>query len=169
LQREKLWEDMKVVIRVLFPGFLLLWLADKSELSMDKLYFSIRRMDIALKRSRVLLNQLEEHYTGGSGHILRNMAKYFLLPMWGMNSSIVVMILMRVMHIVMMNRSNLQLERILILIPMTQQLLVLKKSKERQWIRQQDDCILELTKKTILDVAITAWMVSPLPDIMQDV
>jgi hypothetical protein len=73
---------MKFVVRAIFPGLLLLRLADKSEPSMDKLHFYIRRMDIALEQSRALLNQVEDHYTGGStgdsGHILRNMAKYFL-------------------------------------------------------------------------------------------
>jgi hypothetical protein len=77
-----MWEDMQVVVRALFPGLMLLRLADKSEPSMDKLYIYIRRMDIALERSWVLLNQVEDHYTGGStgdsGHILRNRAKYFL-------------------------------------------------------------------------------------------
>lgn len=80
LQSERMWNDMTIVVRALFPALIVLRLADKKQPSMDKLYFYVRRMEETLKRSKSLLDPLEEHYNDNnySNDLSSNIMGYFL-------------------------------------------------------------------------------------------
>lgn len=79
LTSERMWNDMTIVIRSIFPALILLRLADKKKPCMDKLYFYCRRMDESLKRSKLLLDPLEEHYKRNyvNENLSKGMLRYF--------------------------------------------------------------------------------------------
>lgn len=70
LQQERLWNDMTTMIRAIYPGILLLRMADALRPSMDKLYFSVRLMDSTIQRSKKLLNEMESNYMNTPGNSL---------------------------------------------------------------------------------------------------
>jgi hypothetical protein len=79
LQSDRMWKHVLLVVRAVFPVLLLLRLADKKQPGMDRLYFYVRRMDEALKRSRELLDEIEQNYTDQPGTDCRTqMIQYFL-------------------------------------------------------------------------------------------
>ncbi len=55
---------MTKFVRAVFPLLIVLRLADQKDPQMDKLYFYIRRMDKALQKSKVLLDELEAKSLG---------------------------------------------------------------------------------------------------------
>lgn len=74
-----MWEDMKVVVRSLFPALMLLRLADQRDPAMDRLYFYTRRMDACLKQSKEELDKVEKQYEDRAGQdITTKMVRYFL-------------------------------------------------------------------------------------------
>lgn len=79
LQSDKMWIDLRTVVRAIFPGLIVLRLADQKKPAMDRLYFHVRRMDETLKKSKVLLDKVEKNYKGqeDKGTILERMLYYF--------------------------------------------------------------------------------------------
>ncbi len=53
-----MWEHMLVIVRAIFPGLIILRLADSNKPAMDKLYHYVRRMDQYLERSTTLLDTI---------------------------------------------------------------------------------------------------------------
>jgi hypothetical protein len=80
LTSERMWNDMTIVIRSIFPALILLRLADKKKPSMDKLFFYCRKMEESLKRSKLLLDPLEQNYKKNyeSENLSKQMLRYFL-------------------------------------------------------------------------------------------
>ena len=79
LQSERLWNDLNVVVRSVYPALLILRLADKKTPGMDKLYFYVRQMDEAIVRSKFLLDSIEEKYQDSNNNFSKNkMMQYFL-------------------------------------------------------------------------------------------
>ena len=62
LQNEKLWEDMLLLMKCLYPLLVVLRLADTRTPAMDRLYFYVRQTDKALKANRSKLNGMGENY-----------------------------------------------------------------------------------------------------------
>jgi len=56
---------MLLVVRAMFPGIIVLRLADSNKPNMDKLYFYVRRLDKCLNDSQELLNAISDHYGEG--------------------------------------------------------------------------------------------------------
>ena len=56
----KLWEHMLIVIRAIFPGLIILWLADSNKPAMDKLYYYVHRMDLYVEKSQTLLDSISD-------------------------------------------------------------------------------------------------------------
>lgn len=79
LTSERMWNDMTIVIRSIFPALILLRLADKKKPSMDKLFFYCRKMEESLKRSKLLLDPLEQNYKKNyeSENLSKGMLRYF--------------------------------------------------------------------------------------------
>jgi hypothetical protein len=184
LKSEKLWNDMNIVVRAVFPCLILLRLADKAEAAMDKLYFYVRRMETCLQKSQENLNEVEAHYgiSSSGGNVIKNMAKYFLGEEKdsadvenefkysrndfdiesGDDSSVASD-----------SSSSLNEEE-------------LESDADRDDASTETDNEIELEnkdrlgnkmvalwnarkKKLIYDLSIAAWMVSPMPEIMEDV
>jgi len=57
---ERMWQDMLTVVRALFPGLIVLRLADSNSPNMDKLYYYVRRLDRVLAQSKVLLDRVQQ-------------------------------------------------------------------------------------------------------------
>jgi len=57
---ERMWQDMLTVVRALFPGLIVLRLADSNSPNMDKLFYYVRRLDRVLAQSKVLLDRVEQ-------------------------------------------------------------------------------------------------------------
>ena len=53
---------MKLLVRAIFPGIIVLRLADSNFPNMDKLFFYVRRLDNCLKDSQVMVNMLGDKY-----------------------------------------------------------------------------------------------------------
>lgn len=74
-----MWNDMKTLIRAVFPALLLLRLADEKKPGMDKLYFYVRRMEETIEKSKELLDEMDENYRDSNGNFSNNkMFQYFL-------------------------------------------------------------------------------------------
>ena len=56
----KLWEHMLIVIQAIFPGLIILWLADSNKHAMDKLYYYVHRMDLYVEKSQTLLDSISD-------------------------------------------------------------------------------------------------------------
>lgn len=69
---------MTAVVRAIFPGILLLRLADSKRPGMDKLYFFVRQMDRALAKSKEILDEIEANYNKQAGtSVSASITNYF--------------------------------------------------------------------------------------------
>jgi len=55
-----IWQYLKTVVRALFPGIIILRLADADTPNMDKLYFYVCRLDKCLSKSKELLDTIQD-------------------------------------------------------------------------------------------------------------
>jgi len=62
------WQYLQSVVRALFPGIIILRLADSDRPNMDKLFFYVRRLDKCLEKSKEILDTLQDKlYATGIG------------------------------------------------------------------------------------------------------
>jgi hypothetical protein len=79
LQSEKMWSDLKLFVRAVYPALLLLRLADRKKPAMDQLYFYVRRMNDTIARSKTLLDDIEKKYNSSDAmDTPSRMIKYYL-------------------------------------------------------------------------------------------
>ncbi len=80
IQSDRMWNDVTVLVRSLYPALLLLRLADLKTPAMDKLYFYVRQMDQVMIRSKELLDEMETKYKSqsNSNFSYNKMIQYFL-------------------------------------------------------------------------------------------
>lgn len=62
LVSERMWNDAITLVTCLYPGLLLLRLADKKSPCMDRLYFYTRQMQETIVSSKTKLSELEANY-----------------------------------------------------------------------------------------------------------
>ena len=60
MNEPQVWHYLRTVVRALFPGIIVLRLADSDQPNMDKLYFYVRRLDNCLEKSKELLDTIQE-------------------------------------------------------------------------------------------------------------
>ena len=80
IQSDRMWNDITMLIRSVYPALLLLRLADFKSAAMDKLYFYVRQMDLIMNRSKELLQEMETNYISASNNKFsyNKMIQYFL-------------------------------------------------------------------------------------------
>lgn len=79
LTSERMWNDVGTLVTCLFPGLLLLRLADKKSPCMDRLYYYTRQMEDAIALSKNKLSNLESNYKNSSNKFsYHKMYQYFL-------------------------------------------------------------------------------------------
>ena len=80
IQSDRMWNDITVLVRSVYPALLLLRLADLKSAAMDKLYFYVRQMDLTMNRSKELLQEMEKNYISSSNNKFsyNKMIQYFL-------------------------------------------------------------------------------------------
>jgi hypothetical protein len=79
LQSDRMWNDVTTLVRAVYPGLLLLRMADKKTPAMDRLYYYVRQMDTTMERSKKLLDDIESKYKGANNRFSNNkMFEYFL-------------------------------------------------------------------------------------------
>lgn len=74
-----MWSHVRSALRAIFPGLLILRLADRQKPAMDLLYFFVRRMNMTLQRSKEILDAMETDYQShGRLDVQTCMLNYFL-------------------------------------------------------------------------------------------
>ena len=68
IQSDRMWNDITMLVRSVYPALLLLRLADLKSAAMDKLYFYVRQMDLIMNRSKELLQEMETNYISASNN-----------------------------------------------------------------------------------------------------
>jgi len=53
-----MWEHLQILIQAIFPGIIVLWLADSNALNMDNLFYYVCRLDCSLQQSKEILTDL---------------------------------------------------------------------------------------------------------------
>jgi hypothetical protein len=175
---------MKTLLRSMFPALLVLRLADKTSPAMDKLYFYVRRMSLALERSKELLDGLEQHYLIRSvddKDIEKKMFTYFV---GNERDSIDVENELKKKD---NNDSDSEYDddsdiNINELEDNEEELSEVDTNDDDTTLSENENDVTKDTVgskmitfwnkrkiKLVSDVAITAWMVSPMPEIMDDV
>jgi hypothetical protein len=56
---DSMWDHMKLVVRALFPAIMILRLADLNKPAMDRLYFYVRRLNKCLQKSQSILDSFQ--------------------------------------------------------------------------------------------------------------
>ena len=57
---DTMWQHMKMIVRALFPGLIVLRMADSNKPCMDRLYFYVRRLDKCLEKSKSILDEYQK-------------------------------------------------------------------------------------------------------------
>ena len=79
LLSDKMWKDIEIIIKAVYPALLLLRLADKKTPAMDRLYYYSRKLEESLKNSKQYLDDLQANYDIQEGSCIeKKMIKYFL-------------------------------------------------------------------------------------------
>lgn len=177
---------MNIVVRAVFPCLILLRLADKAEAAMDKLYFYVRRMETCLQKSKEKLNEVEAHYgiSSSGGNVIKNMAKFFLGAEKdsadvenefkyyrnefdigddsGEDSSVADSASSSSLNDELDSDDGLDDAS-------TESENEIEKENNKRLGNKMVEFWNARKKKLINDLSITAWMVSPMPEIMKDV
>jgi len=61
-----MWEHLRILIRAIFPGIIVLQLADSNAPNMDKLFYYVRRLDRSLQQSKEILTDLPSNNQASS-------------------------------------------------------------------------------------------------------
>lgn len=159
---------MKVFVRSVYPALLLLRLADRKKPAMDQLYFYVRRMNDTINRSKSLLDKMEEKYNECNGQDIATIMIQYYLDVSGSAAEYTNELKFggyadandsgdsdSESNVVPDDDSSEISGNILLDVENTLGDKVVKLWKKRQ---------VKLTH----DLAITAWVVSPNPEIMKD-
>jgi len=57
---DTMWQHMKMIVRALFPGLMVLRMADSNKPCMDRLYFYVWRLDKCLEKSKSILDEYQK-------------------------------------------------------------------------------------------------------------
>jgi hypothetical protein len=71
---------MRMILRAILPGLIILRLADTKRAGMDKLYYYVRRMDLTIEKSKQMLDNVEKNYDNEdtNADVPTRMIQYFL-------------------------------------------------------------------------------------------
>jgi hypothetical protein len=74
-----MWEDMRCLVKAVYPALKVLRLADQKKPAMDRLYFYTKRLEETLNRSRPRIDKMDNNYKQMEGSEMSfKMLNYFL-------------------------------------------------------------------------------------------